>query len=99
MRALQLDPLSNEAAADLAILETRSGYLRGAAELWQGVFGRAPYSSAVGMDLAIVFCVAGQKEVARQYVQRVLEFNPAAERTFGYRRANVQSVSFRREQA
>jgi Flp pilus assembly protein TadD len=76
VRALQLDPLSNEAAADLAILETRSGNLRGAAELWQGVFGRAPYSSAVGMDLAIVFCVAGQKDVARQYVQRVLEFNP-----------------------
>jgi len=44
--------------------------------LWQGVFKRVPYRSAVGMDLAIVFCVAGQREVARQYVLRVLEFNP-----------------------
>jgi hypothetical protein len=76
VRALKLDPLANEAAADLAILETRAGNLRGAAELWEGVFRRVPYSSAVGMDLAIVFCVAGQKDVARQYVQRVLEFNP-----------------------
>jgi tetratricopeptide (TPR) repeat protein len=75
-RALKADPLANEAATDLGILETRAGNLRGAAELWQGVFKRAPYRSAVGMDLAIVFCVAGQREVARQYVQRVLEFNP-----------------------
>jgi hypothetical protein len=76
VRALKLDPLANEAAADLAIMETRAGNLRGAAELWEGVFRRMPYRSAVGMDLAIVFCVAGKKEVARQYVQRVLEFNP-----------------------
>jgi predicted Zn-dependent protease len=61
---------------ELGILETRAGNLRGAAELWEGVFKRAPYRSAVGMDLAIVFCVAGQKDVARLYVQRVLEFNP-----------------------
>jgi tetratricopeptide (TPR) repeat protein len=75
-RALKADPLASEAATDLGILETRAGNLGGAAELWQGVFKRAPYRSAVGMDLAIVFCVAGQREVARQYVQRVLEFNP-----------------------
>jgi len=48
--------------------------VRGAAELWERVFRRAPYRSAVGMDLAIVFCVAGQRDVARSYVQRVLEF-------------------------
>ncbi len=28
------------------------------------------------MNLAIVFCVAGQKDAARKYVKRVLEFNP-----------------------
>ena len=75
-RALKANPLANDAATDLGILETRAGNLRTAAELWEGVFRRMPYRSAVGMDLAIVFCVAGQKEIARQYVQRVLEFNP-----------------------
>ena len=77
VRALKLDPLANDAAVELGILETQgSGNLRMAAELWERVFKRAPYRSAVGMDLAIVFCVAGQKDVARLYVQRVLEFNP-----------------------
>ena len=28
------------------------------------------------MNLAIAFCAAGQKEDARRYVLRVLEFNP-----------------------
>jgi Tfp pilus assembly protein PilF len=28
------------------------------------------------MDLAMVFCAAGQTDVARKYVDRVLEFNP-----------------------
>jgi len=60
----------------LGILEARAGNLRRAAELWQGAFERVPYRSAIGMDLAIVFCAAGQKEEARKYVERVLEFNP-----------------------
>ena len=75
-RALQIDPLANEAAMDLGILEARSGNLRRAVELWQGAFKRAPYRSGIGLNLAMAFCVAGQKDVARQYVQRVLEFNP-----------------------
>jgi hypothetical protein len=75
-RALQIDPLNNEAATDLGILEARAGNLRRAVELWQGAFKREPYRSAIGMNLAMTFCVAGQKEEARQYVQRVLEFNP-----------------------
>jgi Tfp pilus assembly protein PilF len=28
------------------------------------------------MNLAMTFCAAGQKDDARQYVKRVLEFNP-----------------------
>jgi predicted Zn-dependent protease len=60
----------------LGILEARSGNLRRAVELWQGAFKRAPYRSAIGLNLAMAFCVAGQKDVARQYVQRVLELNP-----------------------
>jgi len=75
-RTLNLDPLANDAAANLGILEARSGNLRRAVELWQGAFKRVPHRSAIGMNLAMVFCSAGQKEEARHYVQRVLEFNP-----------------------
>ena len=75
-RTLQLDPLANDAATDLGILEARAGNLRRAVELWQGAFRRVPYRSAIGMNLAIAFCAAGQKQEARHYVERVLEFNP-----------------------
>lgn len=75
-RTLQLDPLSNDAAANLGILEARSGNLKRAVELWQGVFSRVPYRSGIGLNLAVAFCVAGQSEGARKYLERVLEFNP-----------------------
>jgi len=75
-KALKSDPLDNEAATDLGILEARAGNLRRAVELWQGAFARVPDRSAIGMNLAMVFCAAGQKEEARAYVRRVLEFNP-----------------------
>ena len=75
-RALKIDPLSNDAATNLGILQARMGNLRRAAELWRGAFERVPNRSAIGMNLAIVFCVAGQKEDARKYLERVLEFNP-----------------------
>src|SRR5260370_37919302 len=75
-RALKLDPLANEAATDLGIFEAQAGNLRRAVELWQGPFERVPYRSAIGINLAMAFCVAGQTDEARRYVQRVLEFNP-----------------------
>jgi tetratricopeptide (TPR) repeat protein len=75
-RALQIDPANNEAAADLGILEAKAGNLRRAVELWQAAFNRVPYRSAIGLNLAMAFCVAGQKDVARRFVVRVLEFNP-----------------------
>lgn len=75
-RALKFDPLSNEAATNLGALEAKSGDLRGAVKLWQQAFARIPNQSAIGMNLALAFCAAGQTEDARQYVERVLEFNP-----------------------
>jgi tetratricopeptide (TPR) repeat protein len=74
--ALEIDPLSNDAAANLGMLEAQEGNLRKAVELWQGPFARAPHRSALGMNLAMAFCAAGQKEQAARYVERVLEFNP-----------------------
>jgi tetratricopeptide (TPR) repeat protein len=75
-RALKAKPLSNTAAANLGVLEAKSGDVRSAVKLWQAAFARVPYQSAIGLDLAIVFCSAGQRDVARKYVERVLEFNP-----------------------
>ena len=86
-RALKIDPLSNDTATNLGTLEARSGNLRRAVELWQGAFERVPNRSAIGMDLAMAFCAAGQKEEARRYVVRVLDFNPdfaSAKRLFAH---------------
>jgi len=74
--ALKQDPLATDAATNLGALEAQSGNLKRAVELWQGAFDRVPYRSAIGMNLAMAFCTAGQKEEARHYVERVLEFNP-----------------------
>lgn len=75
-RALKSDPLDIEAATNLGMLEARAGNLRRAVELWQGAFARAPYRSVIGMNLALTYCAANQKDDARKYVARVLEFNP-----------------------
>jgi Cytochrome c554 and c-prime len=75
-RALKIDPLANDAATDLGIIEAREGHLKRAVELWNAAFARVPNRSAIGMDLAMIFCAAGQKDIARKYVDRVLEFNP-----------------------
>ena len=75
-RAVQLQPRANTAETNLGILAARSGDLQHAVLLWQQAFQRVPYRSAIGMDLAIAFCAASQKDDARHYVERVLEFNP-----------------------
>lgn len=74
--ALQVDPLAKDAATNLGILEARAGHIRRAVQLWQGAFERSPHKSEIGLNLAMVFCADGQKDVARKYVQDVLEFNP-----------------------
>jgi tetratricopeptide (TPR) repeat protein len=75
-RALKVDPLLNDAAANLGTLKAREGKLGEAVRLWQQAFQRAPYRSAIGMNLARAFCAAGQVKEARDYAMQVLEFNP-----------------------
>lgn len=90
-RTLQLDPLANDAAANLGVLEAQSGNVRRAVQLWQGAFERVPHRSAIGVNLAMAFCVAGQTDAARRYVLRVLEFNPdfaSAKRLLAHLNAN-----------
>jgi tetratricopeptide (TPR) repeat protein len=75
-KALKVDPLLIDAAANLGTLKAREGKLGEAVPLWQQAFQRAPYRSVIGMNLARAFCAAGQTKEARDYVLQVLEFNP-----------------------
>ncbi len=75
-KALAIDPALIDAAANLGVIEARSGHLRRAVELWQGVFDRTPANSSIGMNLARAFCSEGKTKDARTNVQRVLRFNP-----------------------
>jgi len=75
-RALKIDPLLVDAATNLGILDARAGDVERAVKLWQAAFHRAPHRSVIGMNLAIVFCAAGQRDVGKKYVERALEFNP-----------------------
>jgi Flp pilus assembly protein TadD len=75
-RALALDPDLIDATTNLGVIEAQRGTLPAAIKLLQGAFERAPGRSAVGMNLARVFCLAGRLDEARASVARVLEFNP-----------------------
>jgi len=75
-RALKIDPTLNDAATNLGVIEAKDGHVERAVHLWQDAFARAPERSAIGMNLARIFCAAAQLDKARQYAARVLEFNP-----------------------
>jgi predicted CXXCH cytochrome family protein len=75
-KALALDPDLIDAAANLAVIEANQGRLREPLRLWQSAFERAPARSAIGMNVARIFCAAGEFGSARSTVSRVLEFNP-----------------------
>jgi len=75
-RALKIDPTSVDAATDLGVLDASQGRLAEAVKLWQPAFERAPERSAIGMNLAYAFCGVSQFTEARNYVLRVLRFNP-----------------------
>jgi tetratricopeptide (TPR) repeat protein len=74
--ALEIDPAANEAASNLGVIEAQEGHMERAVILWQQVFERVPGKSAVGMNLAQVYCSSAQFDRARDYTQRVLQFNP-----------------------
>jgi predicted CXXCH cytochrome family protein len=75
-KALALDPTLIDAAANLGVIDARSGDLQSAVKLWQDAFERAPADSSIGMNLARIFCQSGKIKDARSYVLRVLRFNP-----------------------
>jgi Flp pilus assembly protein TadD len=75
-KALAVDQFSDEAATNLGVLEAGTGNLRHAVELWRGPFDRAPWRSEIGIDIALAYCAADQFDIAKTYIDRVLEFNP-----------------------
>lgn len=75
-RALAVDPTLIEASANLAAIDAGRGHLQEAVKLWQDAFQRAPGQSSIGMNIARAYCEAGQVDQARNYLLRVLEFNP-----------------------
>jgi len=75
-KALAIDPTLIDAATNLGAIEASRGQLREALRLWEDAFQRAPGESRIGMNIARLFCDAGQPSASRNYVLRVLEFNP-----------------------
>jgi predicted CXXCH cytochrome family protein len=74
--ALRIDPMQIEAAANLGVIEVKDGHTDRATQLWEDAFARAPGRSAIGMNLARIYCGANQLDKARTVTTRVLEFNP-----------------------
>jgi Flp pilus assembly protein TadD len=75
-KALAIDPTLIDAATNLGVIEANRGHLHEAVRLWEDAFQRAPGQSRIGMNIARLFCDTGQPGNARDYVLRVLEFNP-----------------------
>lgn len=74
--ALRADPNQLDATVNLGVIEAQGGDPNAALKLWQEAFQRAPSHSAIGIDLALVSCDLGQVAAARDYLSRVLQFNP-----------------------
>jgi len=75
-RALDQDPTLVDALTNLGVLEAKQGQIAEAVRLWRSAFERAPGRSEIGMNLALVFCQGTDYRDAREYVVRVLRFNP-----------------------
>jgi Tfp pilus assembly protein PilF len=75
-KALGIDPTLIDAATNLGVIEANRGHLREAVRLLEDAFQRAPGQSRIGMNIAQILCDAGQPSSARDFVLRVLEFNP-----------------------
>jgi predicted CXXCH cytochrome family protein len=74
--ALRIDPTLIDAASNLGVIEIKDGHIDRALQLWSDAFARAPGRSAIGMNLARIYCSGTQIDKARTYVTRVLQFNP-----------------------
>ncbi|SRR5579883_629213 len=79
-RALKSEPDRLDAAMNFGVIEAQSGELDDAIRLWQNAFQRAPWQSAIGLNLAFAYCGTGKIAQAREVISRILKFNPDDQR-------------------
>ena len=75
-KVLKLDPIDLTATNNLAILLARSGQLKDAQTLWKKTFDLNEDVGEPGINLALVDCMLGEKDAARQVLRRVLLYSP-----------------------
>jgi Tfp pilus assembly protein PilF len=75
-RALSIDPSLIDAEANLGVIEAQAGQVDDALKLWRPAFQSAPDRSSVGLNIARAYCAEGKLPEARNYILRVLKFNP-----------------------
>jgi Cytochrome c554 and c-prime len=75
-KALAIDPNVVDAETNLGVIEAQGGQVNDAIKLWLSAFRNAPDKSSIGLNIARAYCAEGKFSEARNYVLRVLEFNP-----------------------
>jgi hypothetical protein len=75
-KALAIDPNVVDAETNLGVIEAQGGQVNDAIKLWLSAFRNAPDKSSIGLNIARAYCAEGKLSEARNYVLRVLEFNP-----------------------
>lgn len=74
--ALTSDSFDSVAAGNLAVIEARKHQYAEAISLWSSVFDHDPAQIGAGMNLAIVACASGWRDLAESTLRRVLLFSP-----------------------
>jgi Flp pilus assembly protein TadD len=74
--ALKLDPIDVTATNNLAILLAKAGQLTAAENLWRKTFDLNEDIDELGINLALVECMLGNKNAAQQVLQRVSLYSP-----------------------
>jgi Flp pilus assembly protein TadD len=74
--ALTSDSFDSVAAGNLAVIEARKHQYAEAISLWRSVFDHDPAQIEAGMNLAIVACASGRRDLAESTLRRVLLFSP-----------------------
>ncbi len=75
-KALSIDPDLIDAGTNLGVIEAQDGHVDDALKLWRSAFQSAPDRSSIGLNIARAYCAEGKLLEARNYIHRVLEFNP-----------------------
>lgn len=79
-KVLQQNPNDYTAALNWGVLLARSGQLKQAAHLWMSAFARNEDVTELGMNLAAVHCLSGDRSAAENVLKRVLLYSPDHQR-------------------